>query len=179
MDDLDVEEFQKRITEITEKRYIKQRNPKRFYQEMPNYSKKKMAIMLALGFRGGQDKEITEGKTYILKTRCCLHFSRAIRSLVVLPWLYIGTSRIAFQKHELIRHAFTHVLNVTHDVENFHPGVFIYKVPLVLIALYFDANEIFLNRKFRLQIRKHLIFCRCSPKVLSFYSTLKKLKERY
>jgi hypothetical protein len=38
----------------------------------------------------------------------------------VLPWLYIGSAKIAREMHELISQGFTHILNATEEVEDFH-----------------------------------------------------------
>ena len=49
----------------------------------------------------------------------------------VLPWLYVGTANLAKKSYELTKLGFTHVLNVTDDVENFHVAQFVYmKIPI-------------------------------------------------
>ena len=61
LDELDEAEFKQRILEIQEQKYVKQRNPIKYHREMPSYDRSKMALKLAMGYKGNQDIEITEG----------------------------------------------------------------------------------------------------------------------
>lgn len=50
----------------------------------------------------------------------------------VLPWMYLGRADVAKNCQYLMKHNFTHILNVSKEIPNYHKGKFIYKrIPII------------------------------------------------
>lgn len=103
--ELDDEEFAILVMEMKETKLIKQRNPWRSHKEVSMYDRMKLALKFSMGMMTDKDPDLSE----------------------ILPWMYLGTGSLAKKNHELSKHSFTHILNCTDDVDNFHEDQFVYK----------------------------------------------------
>jgi hypothetical protein len=107
------------FVEIKEKKLLSIRNNSICYEKVSNYKKRKMA--LAIYFQLNHIDYKNKNFTYIL------------------PWLLIGTKDLALNLQFLLASNVTHILNLSTNIPNFYPNIFIYK----RVAIDDDSNSNF------------------------------------
>ena len=110
MDEEDAAEFKRIRLEEKERKVLRTRNSHEYHMPVDKWVRRKLAMTLLLNI-GTRTKGITE----------------------ILPWLLLGPkeSVMGTQMPNLIERGITHIMNVTHDVQNAFPNQFVYmKIPI-------------------------------------------------
>lgn len=96
---------------IKEKKIFKARDSRKYHQNVPFYDRLKLGLKLVLGSTSSKGKRLQYTE--------------------VLPWIVFGSAEPARDLYLMIRLGITHILNVTTEIDNFHPESFVYmRVPI-------------------------------------------------
>lgn len=92
------------MMELKERRLLNTRGTSIYHKLFTKYQKRVKALSIALQLHT-VDRDVSE----------------------ILPWLYISNKETASTISTLLKYNFTHILNVTHDVQSFFPHLFVYQ----------------------------------------------------
>lgn len=145
MEEFDDEAFQIEALNMKEKKLMYVRQPHGFHKAMKKWSRRFLAFRVAMGLYYEPNVK--------LRSMLTGHYKVIDHSISeILPWLHIGKVETAQNEEFLIKHKFTHILNVTDSHPNFFPNSFVYmKIPIddsetVDCSKYFDQVADFIKR---------------------------------
>ena len=101
-DDLD---YAAQLLKVKEQKILAQRNSVPFHREWSIFQRRKISCKVQFGMMGKRDRDITE----------------------ILPWLLLGRKEVSNKLQALLKLEVTHILNVSNDLPNCFPALFIYK----------------------------------------------------